>query len=110
MDLLTGRAEPPQVNVQVVVSSDTLAGHCDSPGWVPGLGPITAGVARGLAKGPGRQRVRTLVADPETGALTNVAPALLPHPSTQYRLTEPNRPNPSTGPPAVWTAWCANET
>ena len=84
MDLLTGRAEPPQVQIQVVVPADTLAGDTDQPGWVQGLGPITAGEARALSQGlpsPGpRQpsgrrgpKVRTLIVNPETGALTKPA-------------------------------------
>lgn len=88
MDLLTGRAEPPQVKIQVVVPADTLAGDADQPGWVQGLGPITASEARDLARGlgcpePGRQKVRTLVVDPETGALTKAAGAQVTHPLVQ---------------------------
>ncbi|MCZ3387252.1 MAG: 13E12 repeat family protein [Actinomycetia bacterium] len=71
MDLLTGRAEPPQVKVQVVVSADTLAGESDSPGWVPGLGPITAGEARQIVRGAGPMTCSPLIADPDTGMLAD---------------------------------------
>ena len=48
VDLLLGRAEPANVNVQVIVSADTLTDAAasagtragDQPGWVPGLGPV----------------------------------------------------------------------
>ncbi len=81
MDLLTGRAEPPQVKIQVVVPADTLAGTADRPGWVQGLGPISAGEARRLAKGAGQPTVRQLMADPSTGTLV----ALAPNPSAEPR-------------------------
>ena len=91
MDLLTGRAEPPQVQLQVVVPADTLVGDADQPGWVQGLGPITAGEARALAQGlpsPGPwqpsgcrgPKVRTLIVNPETGALTTVTSSQLTAP------------------------------
>ena len=83
MDLLTGRAEPPQVTIQVVVPADTLAGEADRPGWVQGLGPITAGEARRVAIGAGQPRVRQLIVDPDTG--TFVAKALNPSVEPQYR-------------------------
>ena len=89
MDLLTGRASPPQVNINVVVPADTLAGDSDRPGWVPGLGPITAGEARKLALTAGQPKVRQLMADPDTGALTNVVDAPVPHSLAPNQLTEP---------------------
>lgn len=73
IDLLTGRAEPPQVNILMIVPADTLAGEADLPGIVPGLGPITAQQSRRLAGGPGQTSYRALVVDPETG--TMLAPA-----------------------------------
>ncbi len=42
VDLLLGRAEPAEVSLQVIVAADTLAGASHEPGWVPGLGPVTA--------------------------------------------------------------------
>ncbi|MCZ3385423.1 MAG: HNH endonuclease [Actinomycetia bacterium] len=77
VDLLLGRADPPQVNVQVIVAADTLAGHSDQPGWIPGLGPVTATEARELAGQPGggggRVSFHRLLTDPATGVLTDVA-------------------------------------
>jgi hypothetical protein len=105
MDLLTGRADPPQVQIQVVVPADTLTGDTDQPGWVQGLGPITASEARTLAQGPPagrgtsptqspRPKVRTLIVDPETGALTKpasteVAPPLDPGQPLDEATSEP---------------------
>ena len=43
VDLLLGRAEPSPVDVQVIVTADTLTGTSTEPGWVPGLGPVTPG-------------------------------------------------------------------
>jgi len=83
MDLLTGRAEPPQVQVQVVVPADTLAGDADQPGWVQGLGPITASEARELVQRPGHPRVRPLVVNLETGTLIARPPIAASEP--QYR-------------------------
>jgi hypothetical protein len=59
MDLLTGRASPPQVNIHVVVPADTLAGDSDRPGWMPGLGPITAGQARSSSPSQYRANLST---------------------------------------------------
>ncbi|MEO8108219.1 MAG: DUF222 domain-containing protein [Actinomycetes bacterium] len=73
MDLLTGRADPPSVTIQVVVPADTLAGDADLPGVVSGLGPITGPEARRLAEGPGQTIYRTLTIDPDTGAMLNPA-------------------------------------
>ncbi|MCZ3390209.1 MAG: 13E12 repeat family protein [Actinomycetia bacterium] len=39
MNLLTGRAEPPQVQIQVVVSADALAGESECPAWAQDLDP-----------------------------------------------------------------------
>ncbi len=74
IDLVTGRAEPPQVKVQVVVSADALAGTSDAPGWISGLGPITARTARTIAGGPGPTTFDHVLADPETGSLIPSSP------------------------------------
>ena len=74
MDLLTGRAEPPQVQIQVVVPADTLTGDTDQPGWVQGLGPITAGEARDLAQPINQSQTRELLVDVDTGALVALLP------------------------------------
>ena len=63
MDLLTGRAQPPQVQIQVIVPADTLTGHTDQPGWIPGLGPITASETRRVAQN-GAQRQRSVLSSP----------------------------------------------
>jgi hypothetical protein len=78
--LLTGQADPndpalvptPQqlrslIEVQVVVSADTLTGAGDEPAQLPGAGPVDAEHAREIAEGVAWRR---LVADPETGTLT----------------------------------------
>jgi hypothetical protein len=75
IDLLVGRAEPPQVRVQVVVPVDTLLGEGDEPGVVPGIGPITAAEARDLASG-GCGSAATwhrLLVDDTSGALLDAA-------------------------------------
>jgi hypothetical protein len=81
MDLVTGRADPPQVDIQVVVPADTLTGKADLPADIPGLGPITGHQARRLAFGcsssPDRISYRPLVVDAETGTMPNpTAPSL----------------------------------
>jgi hypothetical protein len=43
VDLLLGRGEPSNVDVQVIVTADTLTGQSNQPGRVPGLGPVTPG-------------------------------------------------------------------
>ena len=82
MDLLVGRAEPPQVQVQVVVPVDTLTREGAEPGHIPGIGPITAAVARDLAAGGCGSPVtwRRLLTDETTGALLDAA-------DRQYRPT-----------------------
>jgi hypothetical protein len=82
LDLLVGRAEPPQVQVQVVVPIDTLTGEGAEPGHIPGIGPITAAVARDLASGGCGSSVtwRRLLTDDLSGALLDAA-------DRQYRPT-----------------------
>jgi len=86
VDLLLGRADPPQVSLQVIVPADSLAGTSQEPGWVPGLGPVTAteiaellgtGTGTGTTPGTGIEMgsqvtVRRLLTDPATGALTDL--------------------------------------
>jgi hypothetical protein len=74
VDLLLGRADPPAVSLQVVVAADSLAGTSQEPGWVPGLGPVTA---TEIAELTGTEMgahvtVRQLLTDPATGVLTDV--------------------------------------
>ncbi len=85
VDLLLGRTEPPAVSLQVIVPVDTLTGRGSEPGWVPGLGPVTAtevgeltgadagsGEGEALRLGP-QVTVRRLLTDPATGTLTDLA-------------------------------------
>ena len=80
VDLLLGRTEPATVDVQVIIPADTLTGAGDQPGWVPGLGPVTAGqitellgAGDGAEKGGPKVVFRRLVTDPATGVLTDIA-------------------------------------
>ncbi len=79
-DLLVGRAEPPQVHVQVVVPVDTLLGEGAEPGVVPGLGPITASEARELASGGCGSPAtwRRLLVDDTSGVLLDTRRAPVP--------------------------------
>ncbi len=96
VDLLLGRAEPPAVSLQVIVGADTITGASQEPGWVPGLGPVTAtevdelirpglGAQTGTDAGAAPSRdggegfeigshvsVRRLLTDPATGTLTDL--------------------------------------
>ena len=75
VDLLLGRGEAPTVSVHVVVPAGTLAGTLEEPGWVPGLGPVTATEAREAAEGceVGQASWRRLLTDPQTGILIDLA-------------------------------------
>jgi hypothetical protein len=65
------------VEIQVVVSADTLTGAHDLPASIPGVGPLDPQTARTLAE---RQPWRRLVADPATGTLLHRDPHTLPPP------------------------------
>jgi hypothetical protein len=60
------------VEVQVVISADTLAGRDDHPAFLTGYGPITADAARALAADT---RWRRLLTDPTGTELLEVAAA-----------------------------------
>ncbi len=88
-DLATGRAEPPQVHLNVTVPASVLAGEADEPALLAGYGPITASEAQTLVAGPlpdgdpgvGAGAVVTwqrLLTDPTTGALTDLSPRYRP--------------------------------
>jgi hypothetical protein len=49
MDLVCGRAVPPRIQLQVTVPAGTLLGEAAQPGWLAGVGPITADDAVALA-------------------------------------------------------------
>jgi hypothetical protein len=78
VDLVTGHATAPRVDVQVVVPSSTLLGTADAPAWLAGVGPITSGEARELTGRPEPgctqdSTWRRLLTDPATGTLIDVA-------------------------------------
>ena len=76
VDLVTGRAEPPQVSVQLVVTANTLLGTADDPGHVAGVGPITPFEARSLTDSSTVDRdvvFRRLLVDPVNGRLLDVS-------------------------------------
>jgi hypothetical protein len=74
IDLVVGRAEPPQVNVQVVVPADTLFGEGAEPADVAGVGPITGTEALELVGAPvGDIAFRRMLTDPDSGYLVDVA-------------------------------------
>ncbi len=65
------------VEVQVVISDQTLLGVDDAPAQIPGYGPLPAGTARELiapndSDGDAKVWLRRLYTDPKTGALTQV--------------------------------------
>jgi hypothetical protein len=76
IELVTGEAEPRATQLHVVVPADVLGGTSDKPGWLPGVGPITAAQARQLA-GTGADPdsatvIRRLVTDPVSGTLVDL--------------------------------------
>jgi hypothetical protein len=68
-DLVCGRAQPGQWQVQVLVSAATVAGEDELPGEVVGLGPVPAPQARELVAAGSLRRV---VVDEVTGQLVAV--------------------------------------
>jgi len=74
IDLVVGRAEPPQVNVQVVVPADTLLGESAEPADVAGVGPITSTEALELVGAPVSDiAFCRMLTDPDSGYLVDVA-------------------------------------
>lgn len=74
VDLLIGRAEPPQVTVQAVVPADTLLGPSAEPADVAGIGPITSSEVIELVGAPDRDiAFRRMLADPDSGYLVDIA-------------------------------------
>ena len=72
VDLVSGRAEPPQVAVNVVVTAETLLETESTPAWVSGVGPVTPDEATALMLA-GETTWRRLMADDVTGVLTDVS-------------------------------------
>jgi hypothetical protein len=70
VDLITGRADAPQVSLNVVMSLDSVAGTTDSPAMIGGVGPVTAQEARKLL---GEPLVRRLLTDSATGHLLDIS-------------------------------------
>lgn len=82
VELVTGEIDPSSVSVHVVVPSTTLDGSSELPGWLMGVGPVTAPEARELADAGTESLkqvvLRRLLADPVTGTLTDLS-------ETRYR-------------------------
>jgi hypothetical protein len=76
-DLVTGRAEPPQVHLNITVPAAVIAGTGSEPAELSGYGPMTSAQARDLigeAPGTRHQQIwRRLVTDPVTGVLTDIS-------------------------------------
>jgi hypothetical protein len=70
VDLVIGRAEPPQVNLNVVVPVETMTGASNAPATMNGVGPITAVQARRLTRDPELTRLLT---DPVNGQLLGIS-------------------------------------
>jgi hypothetical protein len=80
LDLLVGRAEPPQVSIAVTVPADVLLGKSAEPGEIAGVGAVTAGETTQLIDTAHDTVFRRLLTDPETGALRDIT-------EHQYRPT-----------------------
>jgi hypothetical protein len=77
VERVTGQATATAVpvEVQVVMSDQTLLGADDTPAQVPGYGPVPAGLARDLLATADRDAkawLRRLYTHPKTGALTQI--------------------------------------
>jgi hypothetical protein len=84
VDLVTGRAAPPRVQMQVVVSEAALTGS-GAPAEVRGVGPVLPGdVADLLERADGDVTFRLLRTDADTGELVAVG-------ERQYRPSAPLR-------------------
>lgn len=91
-DLVTGRAEPPSVTLNVTVPATTLAGSARQPGELSGFGPLTAEAVGELGLSPvGDVRWRTLLIDPATGILTDVEPRYRPSAQLEHAVRARDR-------------------
>ena len=87
VDIVLGRAEPPQVNVQVTVPLDTLLGETAEPGHVAGVGPIGSAEALELTGVPTFDGCATCDSDPaqpQRAAHQTVFRRLLTEPTTGH--------------------------
>ena len=87
VNIVLGRAEPPQVNVQVTVPLDTLLGETAEPGHVAGVGPIGSAEALELTGVPAFESCATCDSDPvqpQRAAHQAVFRRLLTEPSTGH--------------------------
>ena len=73
VDLVTGRAEPPRINVNLVVTAETVMDAEVEPGWISGVGPVTADDAQAMIRTSHDSAWRRIMADPESGYLTDIA-------------------------------------
>lgn len=75
VELVTGHetATGTPVEIELVMSDQYLFGASDSPGWLPGHGPLPAALARKIASNPDTMVwVRRLFTAPETGQLVGM--------------------------------------
>jgi hypothetical protein len=72
VDLVVGRAEPPQISVNVVVTADSLLESEAEPGWVTGVGALPPDEVTAVLLA-GETTWRRLMADETTGVLTDVS-------------------------------------
>ena len=72
VDLVTGRAEPPRINVSVVLTAETVMDAECEPGWIAGVGPVTVDEAQTMIRTADDTAWRRLVADPDSGYLTDI--------------------------------------
>jgi hypothetical protein len=74
VDLVLGRADPPQVGVQVVVPVASLTGDSKQPAEVAGVGPVTPGEALELiGASDANVAFRRMLTDPDSGQLIDLS-------------------------------------
>ena len=106
IDLLIGRADPPQVHIAVTIPADTLLGETAEPADVAGVGPITSGEAlalAGITTDPALPGDRVFAGFSPTSTTPSPGrPATPPQPtspSTATTITDSNTPQAGTPPP-----------
>ena len=73
VDLVVGRATPPQVHFQVVASAQSLTGMSDEPAEIVGVGPMLVDELFGLPGVAANFTMRHLLTDPDCGTLTGLS-------------------------------------